>query len=70
MTSGAIQEVEPGFAATFDPEFISFTFLDDTFMVDNAQAKGTDGFAGYFLTEASLMFEATKAITTISGVTG
>ena len=70
LTSGAIQEVETGYGVLFDPRFQQWTFLDNTFMVDNAQAKGRDGFAGFFLTEATMIFEAIKTLTSISGVTG
>lgn len=70
LTSGAVEEVESGSGFCFDPEFLEFNYVDNTFMVDNAQPKGTDGYAGYFLTEASMKFEAIKTITQIAGVTG
>ncbi len=70
LTSGAIEEVESGTGFCFDPDFLEFDYVDNTFMVDNAQPKGTDGYAGYFLTEASMKFEAIKTITGIIEVTG
>lgn len=70
LTSGAIEEVEAGRGFCFDPEFLEFDYVDNTFMVDNAQPKGTDGHAGFFLTEATMKFEAIKTITSIKGVTG
>ncbi len=70
LTSGAIEDIESGIGFCFDPEFIQWKYVDNTFMVDNAQPKGTDGIAGYFLTEATAQFEAIKTITAVNGVTG
>ena len=70
LTSGSIEECATGTAFCFDPEFVTFSYVDNTFMVENAQAKGTDGYAGYLLTEGTLKFEAQKTITALTGVTG
>jgi hypothetical protein len=70
LTSGAIDEIESGSAFCFDPDLVEFNYVDNTFMVDNAQSKGSDGYAGYFLTEGCMKFEAIKTITKIDGVTG
>ena len=70
LPSGAIEEVYNGEFHLLDPENIKFSYLDNTFMVDNAQNPDQDGYAGYFLTEFSLKMQGLKTHSRISAVTG
>lgn len=69
LPSGAIQDYVPTEGFLLDPENIKFVYADNTFMVDNAQNPDQDGYAGYFLTEYSLMVRGLKTHSRISGVT-
>ena len=70
LPSGAIEEFSNGEGYLIDPENVKFCYLDNTFMVDNAQNPDVDGYAGYFLTEYALKVLGLKTHSRISGVTG
>lgn len=70
LPSGAIDEFLNTDGYLFDPENVKFCYLDNTFMVDNAQAPDVDGYKGYFLTEYCLKINGLKSHCRISGVTG
>jgi hypothetical protein len=70
LPSGAIDEFKPTEGYLLDPENIKFCYLDNTFMVDNAQNPDVDGYSGYFLTEFCLKVQGDKTHARMSGVTG